>query len=91
MLKLAWSEQAIDQLEAIAAYIDQFDPAAADALIARLEACAEKLTEYPYMYRTGRVPGTRDALAHPNYILVYRVAADAVEVLRVLHTRQLYP
>ena len=52
---------------------------------------AERLTDYPYLYREGRVPGTRDALLHPNYLLVYRVTADSVEILRVLHTRQQYP
>ncbi|MDN3521933.1 type II toxin-antitoxin system RelE/ParE family toxin [Halomonas ramblicola] len=30
-------------------------------------------------------------MAHPNYLLVYRVAADRVEVVAVLHTRQEYP
>ncbi|WP_367613606.1 type II toxin-antitoxin system RelE/ParE family toxin [Sphingomonas sp. AP4-R1] len=29
-------------------------------------------------------------MAHPNYILVYRVT-EAIEVLAVLHARQLYP
>jgi toxin ParE1/3/4 len=91
VLKLSWSAQAISQLDAIAAYIDQYNPAAADALVERVEACAERLTEYPFMYRVGRVSGTRDALAHPNYLLVYRVTADSVEILRVLHTRQQYP
>jgi len=49
------------------------------------------LAEHPYLYRFGRVPGTRELIAHPNYILVYRVAADAVEVVNVLHARQQYP
>jgi plasmid stabilization system protein ParE len=43
------------------------------------------------MYRAGRVPGTRETVVHPNYILVYRVTAEAVEIVNVLHTRQQYP
>jgi toxin ParE1/3/4 len=43
------------------------------------------------MYRAGRVAGTREAVLHPNYILVYRVATDTIEVVRVLHARQRYP
>jgi len=38
-----------------------------------------------------RVAGTREAIAHPNYIVIYRVHPDAVEVLDVVHSRQQYP
>lgn len=30
-------------------------------------------------------------VAHPNYVLVYRVAVDCIEVVSVLHARQQYP
>ncbi|MEM5300035.1 hypothetical protein VSR82_38055 [Burkholderia sp. JPY481] len=30
-------------------------------------------------------------VAHPNYIVVYRVAADAVIVVQVLHAREQHP
>ena len=43
------------------------------------------------MFRKGRRPNTREAVAHPNYILVYRVGADAVQILGIVHTRQQYP
>ncbi len=43
------------------------------------------------MFRIGRVPETREAVVHPNYILVYRVGADSVEVINILHSRQQYP
>lgn len=43
------------------------------------------------MCRSGRVPGTREAVVHPNYILIYRVTADAVEIVRLVHARQQYP
>lgn len=55
------------------------------------EACAERLAKHPFLYRAGRIPGTREALIHPNYLLVYRVTADAVEIVNVLHSRQQYP
>lgn len=54
-------------------------------------ACAERLVDHPFMYRTGRLPETREALIHPNYLLVYRVAAGSVEIVNVMHSRQLYP
>lgn len=52
---------------------------------------SERLADHPYMYRAGRVPETREALVTPNYMLVYRVGTDVIEVLSVKHTRQQYP
>ena len=43
------------------------------------------------MYRPGRAPGTREAVVHPNYILVYRVSAEAVEIVSLVHARRQYP
>nr|WP_310053309.1 type II toxin-antitoxin system RelE/ParE family toxin [Pseudomonas fluorescens] len=49
-----------------------------------------KLSSIPYGYRSGRVPGTREMVIHPNYLLVYRVNGG-IQILRVLHARQKYP
>jgi plasmid stabilization system protein ParE len=43
------------------------------------------------MFRLGRVDGTREIVAHPNYIVVYRVVADRIEVTAVVHARRQYP
>ena len=91
MLRLEWTDEAADDLQRIVDYISHYDLDAALKLRHRVMACAERLTDFPYMFTRGRVPGTREALAHPNYILVYRVEADAVEILSVLHARQQYP
>lgn len=91
MLKLIWRETALDDLDAILAYIGQFDLEAADALQERIEQFVERLVQFPYMFRNGRLEGTREAVVHPNYILVYQVSTDAVEVINVLHSRRQYP
>ena len=90
-MKLIWRETALDDLDRTVAYIADYDFAAALKIQAMIEASAERLTEHPYMYRSGRLPGTREAVVHPNYVLVYRVGADAVEVVNVLHSRRQYP
>ena len=91
MLPIVWRVTARDDLLQIIRYIANEDPQAARQLKERLESAVLPLAEHPYLYRFGRVPGTRELIAHPNYILVYRVAADAVEVVNVLHARQQYP
>ena len=91
MLNLIWLEPALEQLETILDYIAQRNLAASERLRAAIDSCAEGLTERPFMYRPGRVEGTREAVVHPNYIIVYRVTAEAVEIVGVVHARQEYP
>lgn len=91
MLPLVWLTEALDDLEAIVDFIEVQNPGAAARTAQAIRHTAERLAEHPYMHRTGRVPGTREALVTPNYLLVYRVAAQAVEILAVKHTRQQYP
>ncbi len=49
------------------------------------------VAEHPYLYRSGRAPGTRELVAHPNYVLVYRVTLKRIEVVNIIHARQEYP
>ena len=91
MLTLIWRESARDDLRAIISYIAERNPPAAGRLQEAIEACAEGLAERPFMYRPGRVKGTREAVVHPNYIVIYRVTTDAVEIVSVVHARQDYP
>ena len=91
MLTLVWRQSARDDARAIFSYIAKRNRPAAARLLAAIEACAESLPAHPYMYRPGRAPGTREAVVHPNYILIYRVTAEAVEIVSLVHARQLYP
>ena len=92
MLPVVWAEEADDDLNEITAYIGQFNIAAATRLWHVIVESVEFLPEHPYMYRQSeRVPGCREIVAHPNYIVVYRVGLNHIEILRVLHARQEYP
>lgn len=90
-MKLIWRGTALNDLKAIISYIAERNVAAAQRLQEDIEACAERLPDHPYMYRRGRVAGTREAVVHPNYILVYQVGRDAIEIVSVMHSRRLYP
>lgn len=91
MLPVVWSLEALDALEDIIAYVEERNVAAAAGLRALFESAAERFALHPYMYRPGRVAGTREAVVHPNYIIVYRVAQDHILIVAVLHARQQYP
>ena len=86
-----WKQIAIDDRDAIVEHIalDNFD--AAIKLGALLMEKSMVLDQHPMMGRAGRVKGTRELVAHPNYILIYRVIDGVAEVLRVKHAAQQYP
>lgn len=86
-----WRPKARDDLREIIDYVSDFDEAAAYRLRDRVFDFSERLGQSPYMCRVGRATNTREAVVHPNYILIYRVGADAVEILSVIHSRQQYP
>jgi len=91
MLPIVWLPQARRNLAAIVRFIAEESPTAARRMKGLIETSVLPLAEHPYLFRAGRVPGTREVVAHPNYVVVYRVTATAVLVLRVLHARQQYP
>jgi toxin ParE1/3/4 len=91
VLKLLWRARALSDLETILSFIADRNLAAADGLLAAIEICTARLPEHPYLYRAGRVDGTREAVVHPNYIVIYRVDADAIEIVNIVHARQQYP
>lgn len=90
-LPVEWRPSARADLAAIIGFIAEHDSYAARGLKLRIELTAERLSMYPYLGPAGRVAGTRELLAHPNYWVVYRVTASAVEILSVLHAREQYP
>lgn len=91
MLTLVWRASAREDVRAAISYIAERNALAAERLQAAIEACTERLPEHPFMYRPGRVPGTREAVVHPNYIIIYRVTAEAVEIVSLVHARRRYP
>jgi toxin ParE1/3/4 len=90
-LPVVWRAVARGSLGTLIRYIAEHDPSAARRMKAIIEAAVLPLAEHPYLFRPGRVPGTREIVAHPNYIIVYRVTAARIEIIEVLHARQQYP
>ncbi len=91
MLAIVWRARARRSLVGIVHHIAEHNPTAARRIKTQIEQSVLPAAEHPYLFRGGRVPGTREIVAHPNYIVVYRVTTDQIEIVHVLHARQQYP
>lgn len=91
MRALEWRETAREDLLAIVDYISDDNPDAAQAVKDDIEARTLDLLRFPKMYRTGRLPHTREMVVRSNYIVVYAEDEFAVTILRVLHGAQQWP
>jgi len=91
MIELAWTLEAIQDRNEIYDHVEADNPVAALALDELLSEKASRLIDHPGMGRAGRIAGTRELVAHRNYILVYDLSGDLVRVLRVLHTSRQWP
>lgn len=87
---LVWSPEAIEDIEAIAAYIERDSPWYAKAVASKLVETAESIPEYPEL---GRIvpelgdPAIRERLVH-RYRVVYRLDDQHVLIAAVIHGRQ---
>ncbi len=87
-----WSVLAVADRNAIFDYIEADSPQAAIAVDARIEAAVDGLAKSPGIGRPGRIEGTRElVIDRTPYIAAYRIAGNAVRVLRVLHGAQQWP
>jgi plasmid stabilization system protein ParE len=89
-LALRWTEHAVTQLAALAEYISLDSPFYAEQVVDRVVARLEQARRHPASGRIVPEFGREDVreLIEPPYRLVYRVQADGVEVLSILHGRQ---
>lgn len=88
---VVWTADALRKLRAITDYIAERNTAAARRLEEAFVLCAQRISIQPLMYRQGRVEGTREAVVHPNYLMIYQVKGDQVVIVSVVHARQQYP
>jgi len=86
-----WKKQAINDLIKIGQHIAEDSPASAEKMIDLIEGKVTPLAAHPHIGRTGRKRGTHELVAHESYVLIYRVLAKKVEILRVKHTAQQWP
>ena len=88
-----WSPEAIEDLAALRAYIEQDDRAAAQRVALHIIRNVETLfSSNPEMGRPGRVPGTRElVIPKTPFIVPYRLVGTTIQILRVYHGRRRWP
>ena len=92
-LRVLWAKPANLDLDDIAEYIGQDNPAAAIRVVLELiERTESTLIKQPTTGRAGRLLGTRElVIGNLPYIIAYRVRENDLEILRVLHTSRRWP
>jgi len=94
--EVLWSERALDDMDALAAYIASDNPVAASQVLDRIEATAVRLGHAP-IGRRGRVAGTYEKPVRGlPYIIAYALEAmpagdERVVILRVIHGARNWP
>ena len=91
-MKLRLFPAAIRDIKELRAYVAVDDPLSAASVGARLDKAIALIAEKPHIGRPTPQRATREWTA-PSlpYLIPYRIDGDAVEILRVWHTRRERP
>jgi len=87
---LVWSPEAVEDIDAIAAYIERDSLWYARAVASKIVEIAESIPDYPELGRTVPEiddPQIRERLVH-RYRLIYRLDGTRVLIVAVIHGRQ---
>ena len=91
-MNIEWLPSAARTLGTQLSYIAERNPRAAVDMGDAIEAAVSRLADFPESARLGRVPGTRELVVPATpFIVVYRIEATGVVILRVLHGAQKWP
>ena len=90
-MTVRWLAEALINLADILDAVSEESPQGASMLATEIESKTARLETHPKLYTAGRVRGTRECVVTENYLLIYRLQGDDVQILRVLHARQQWP
>lgn len=88
-MRIRWTPAAAADLQQISDYLAEHSPHYRVATILKLYEGIRALKQWPFRSRPGTEEGTRELLFPPlPYIAVYRLKAEAIEILCIYHTTQ---
>lgn len=86
---IRYNRRAIRDLVAIADYIRERSPAAAERVRERIERLINGLADYPYQGSQTDEAGIRRLVATPfPYLIFYRIKVETVIILHIRHGRR---
>ena len=88
IVRVIWTDTALDDIDAIHGYLARFNPSAAAQVVNALVEAADNLKVFPAKGRTGLIPGTREFTIVVPYVLVYRIRSDVIDIVRILHAKR---
>lgn len=86
MNEVVWTDPALDHLETIRVYIEQFNPRAARDVANGLKAAGNSLAHFPHRGRSVRGTDMRELVTSYPYIIRYYIDGDKIVILRIRHT-----
>lgn len=91
-MKILWSATSVKHLQESVEYIQGQSADGAITVRRRILETVRRIGEMPYSGREGRIEGTREAVVpRTQYIVVYRVSAQSLDVLGIWHASRLWP
>ena len=91
-MKVRLTPLASEHLRAAYDYLQVSSPAAAKSQLTKIFDAIDRLKQYPFSGRRGRIAGTRELVVpRTPFIVAYVVAGHELQVLAVLHGSRQWP
>lgn len=91
IFKVVKTIQFLQDMDDMVLFIAQDNVVAALELEQHIHGQVDKLADPNFPRRLGRLPGTLELVAHPNYIVLLEQTDTAVSALALMHVARQYP
>jgi addiction module RelE/StbE family toxin len=90
--RVVWAPQAIDDVDAIRAWVARDSPHYANLVVERIVGAVTRLEDHPLSGRVVPEIGNQSLreIIHGSYRIVHRVKPDGIEIVTVFHSARLF-